>query len=490
MSDESYLERAMADMAATLRAQVKLMARQMEAGTSAVIAAPPQAPMAVPAQTASPPRVQPEASGAQFSSRIDDPEFECALLDLADREGWWHEDPEEIVAQFDMMLTGLFTLQEEYLRYCVRKGLDPADALPSLAGLGGALSSVTGDIEAISAPVVPSEAQGPAKIARVDRPDPGKHREGRRFSEHAGRFLDLRAQGFDLKRRHETPDAKAGERFTKTSRANFEGTIRLFLEAHGDILVENIDEALLVEFFSLLDRIPATHGKSSKDRRPIRQVIKEADRDERNAIKRREAEIQRDGLSPGEAEEILDSLHVRRLRTNTCKRHMDTIDQIMAFAQFEGLRQDNPAKQVKWTRKEISRRLANEEDSDRLPWGDRLPGLLGSPIYSSPLDEPGNPLFWAPLLGLFAGLRLEEALQLGTDDFDTVDGVHVIKVQISGAAQSRKSKAAKRGIPIHDTLLDLGILSLVELRRKAGQGRLFTYLERGQAKGTFGPVAV
>ncbi len=159
-------------------------------------------------------------------------------------------------------------------------------------------------------------------------------------------------------------------------------------------------------------------------------MIEDTDREQRNAIERRQAEMQRDGLSPGEIDERLDALRTRRLRTNTCKRHMDIMDQIMGFAQFEGLRPDNPVKQVKWTHKEISRRLANEEDADRLPWGDRLPGLLGSPIYQTPLPEPGDPLFWAPLLGLFAGFRMEEALQLGTEDFDTVEGVPVIKVLI------------------------------------------------------------
>ncbi len=191
MSDQSYLERAMADMAATLRAQAEMMARQMEAGNPTVSVATSQAPMMVPAQTTTPPRVQPEANSTQSSNRIDDPEFERAILEMADREGWWHENPDEIVAQFDMMLTGLFTLQEEYLRYCVRKGLDPANALPSLAGLGNTLASVTDDIEKNSAPEAPSKAQGQAEIARTHRPGPVKRKDGRRFTFPAKRISCL-----------------------------------------------------------------------------------------------------------------------------------------------------------------------------------------------------------------------------------------------------------------------------------------------------------
>ncbi|KUF11348.1 hypothetical protein AVJ23_06140 [Pseudoponticoccus marisrubri] len=491
MSDQSYIDRAMADMAATLRAQAEMMARQMASPTSAPTVAQPQNPVAAPDMVATPAPAPVAKTGIRAKSRIDDPEFENALLEMADREGWWHEDPDEIVAQFDMMLVGLFALQEEYLRYCVRKNLDPAAALPSLAGLGKTLSSVTTDIQA-SAPIE-ARPEEPER-SRGDIVDANnasrrrKSKDGRRFSEHARRFLDLRSEGYDLKRRHETPDAGSGGRFTKTSRGNFEGTVRLFLEAHGDIFVENIDEDLLVDFFSLLDRIPANHGKSSKDRRPIRQVIEETDREERNTIARRKAEMERDRLSAAEIEEILDTLHVDRLRTNTCKRHMDAMDQIMAFAQFEGLRTDNPVKPVKWTSKEIKRRLAHEEDRDRLPWGDRLPGLLSSPIYRAPLEEPGDPVFWAPLLGLFAGFRMEEALQLRTDDFDTIEGVPVVKVQIVGRIQGRKSKAAKRDVPIHRTLLDLGILQLVELRQASNQTRLFPHLERGQTKKNFTEV--
>ena len=214
------------------------------------------------------------------------------------------------------MLRGLFTLQEEYLRYCVRKGLDPAAALPSLASLDDALSSVTNSIRAKPDQVAIAEPPDTPRAEGVRKNSARKSKDGRRFSEHARRFLDLRSEGFDLKKRHEMPDTKAGQRFTKTSRANYEGTVRIFLEAHGDIFVENIDEGVLADFFSLLDRIPAPHGKSSKDRRPVRQVslrvwYKQAQRDAgkkpgpTGAEKARIKELEREVRELRQANEIL-----------------------------------------------------------------------------------------------------------------------------------------------------------------------------------------
>ncbi len=118
--------------------------------------------------------------------------------------------------------------------------------------------------------------------------------------------------------------------------------------------------------------------------------------------------------------------------------------------------------------------------------GDDIHKLLASPIYREPLDEPGEPLFWAPLLALFAGLRMEEALQLRSDDFATETNVAYIRIQIADENQRLKSGAAQRRVPVHRTLLDLGLLQLVELRRTSGQGRIFTHLERGRSKGKLG----
>src|SRR5690625_1272429 len=122
----------------------------------------------------------------------------------------------------------------------------------------------------------------------------------------------------------------------------------------------------------------------------------------------------------------------------------------------------------------------------RMGWGDDINKLLASPIYRDPLDDPGEPLFWAPLLALFAGLRMEEALQLRADDFSSEMGVPYVAIRIADENQRLKTRTAERRIPVHRTLLDLGLLRLVELRQETGQGRIFTHFERGKTEGKLG----
>jgi integrase len=237
-----------------------------------------------------------------------------------------------------------------------------------------------------------------------------------------------------------------------------------------------------------LTRIPATHGKSAKDRRGIRQVVEEADRDEARDSEALRVKMRRAGNSPGEIEEAVAGARIARLRTETCVRHMRLFSQVMEFAIFDGLRTDNPIKDLIWTGREIKSRTNREQTAKRTGWGDDINKLLASPIYREPLDEPGEPLFWAPLLALFAGLRMEEALQLRADDFCTELGVPYICVRITDENQRLKFVAAQRRVPVHRALLDLGLLDLVELRRAIGQGRIFTHLERGKNKEKIGDI--
>jgi hypothetical protein len=176
-------------------------------------------------------------SGEDSRSKIDDDDLENALVQLAEDRGWWQTDPDQILEQFDVMVVGMMAVQEEYVRYCAKRGLDPATALPSLAKLAQGLDDVARATGIDAAPNIKkpgSKASQTSPVSNHATNDPTK------LSEFAERYLNLRSDGFLLKRRNETPDKKTGASFRANSRRNMEASVRLFIDLIGDAPVAEI----------------------------------------------------------------------------------------------------------------------------------------------------------------------------------------------------------------------------------------------------------
>lgn len=93
-------------------------------------------------------------------------------------------------------------------------------------------------------------------------------------------------------------------------------------------------------------------------------------------------------------------------------------------------------------------------------------------------------MFWAQLMALLGGGREEEILQLSPEDFETTGGIHYYRLH-NRPGNSIKSDAGHRLVPVHPELVRLGLIELVELRRRACEPRLFPHLKRGKHKETF-----
>ncbi|MDO5704919.1 MAG: tyrosine-type recombinase/integrase, partial [Paracoccus sp. (in: a-proteobacteria)] len=106
------------------------------------------------------------------------------------------------------------------------------------------------------------------------------------------------------------------------------------------------------------------------------------------------------------------------------------------------------------------------------------------PIFQEPLEDIGDPLFWTPLFAVFHSLREEEALQLLTEDIREVDGIMVFDL-CKGPGKQFKTEDSIRRIPVHKSLIALGLPELVRLRRQQGESRLFPHLIRNSTRNTF-----
>ena len=87
--------------------------------------------------------------------------------------------------------------------------------------------------------------------------------------------------------------------------------------------------------------------------------------------------------------------------------------------------------------------------------------------------------FWVPLIGLFTGARAGEIIQLYVDDVREEDGIVYFDINRDGEDKRLKNNSSIRKIPVHKTLMDMGLSQLVRLRRGRKEHRLFPDLPLG-----------
>lgn len=93
--------------------------------------------------------------------------------------------------------------------------------------------------------------------------------------------------------------------------------------------------------------------------------------------------------------------------------------------------------------------------------------------YSS--GRPGDALFWLPLIAAYTGARREEISQLYVCDLrQDAKGHWFIRIDDDKPDKSVKTEGSRRDVPLHDDLLELGILDLVN--GKDQDSRLFPQL--------------
>ena len=145
----------------------------------------------------------------------------------------------------------------------------------------------------------------------------------------------------------------------------------------------------------------------------------------------------------------------------------------------EKARKDDPNKQ----RRDVS--LTEIQKMLSLPLFTGSKGLAEAPLYIAGAKRVNDWRFWVPLICLFSGMRLNEACGLGVSDVRTSpEGIAYFHVRDDIDGQRLKSNAARRRIPVHSSLVEIGFLRFVATAARAGQTRLFEDLE-GDGSGYF-----
>jgi integrase len=195
------------------------------------------------------------------------------------------------------------------------------------------------------------------------------------------------------------------------------------------------------------------------------------------------------GLSPLEvaakakADERTDLISAANLNA-----YLNKLCGVFNWAMKEQLMDRNPAVGLKLPDPTLRR-------EKRLPLSTaQLRAIFSAPLYTGCQDDghgyarpgdsrPRNARFWIPLVGLFSGLRLNEACQLDVADIKIIDGVACFVVTASSDAKATdkrlKTASSERIVPVHPELIALGFMTFVAARRAAGDQKLFAEVGMG-----------
>lgn len=171
-------------------------------------------------------------------------------------------------------------------------------------------------------------------------------------------------------------------------------------------------------------------------------------------------------------DEIIAMQPSQTLSIKTVNIHIEAVSSMFEWAIRENLLTYNPAKgmSIADERQAIELRdpFTPEEIRTIFFSGDYTPEKFKHPSH-----------YWAPLIAIYTGMRLEEICQLYCDDVrKDENGIPYIDVNHNQEDQLLKNKNAVRKIPIHRKLVDLGLLDFVERVKAAGNQRLFPELNK------------
>ncbi len=231
-------------------------------------------------------------------------------------------------------------------------------------------------------------------------------------------------------------------------------TLDLLMGWLGDRAFADVDRRKLSDFFIALVGLPRDHGQDRRYRKKtLREIL---------TLKAPEAPV---------------------IAQKTFNRHAAAVSALFSWAKKHGYWEgENPAagfidkQAVPPTR---NRRPWRKEELEQLfrapPWF----GCKSAKQHLVPGDVVVRDLrFFIPFLGLFAGLRLEEACALHAEDVRCTEGIWVIDVV--GDEQDRtKEEASNRTVPVHPELIKLGFIEHAQRVKAKGGGHLWPEATRG-----------
>lgn len=169
--------------------------------------------------------------------------------------------------------------------------------------------------------------------------------------------------------------------------------------------------------------------------------------------------------------ELNKQAHFPKMSVHNVNKYVSRFAGLLQWACDEGLLASNPARglQIQDTVK-----LKDKRD----PFSTEQLRQIFSTSEMKDYQAAQHPRYWIPTLAMWTGARLNEICQLHVADIQEQDGILCVSINEHGEKRI-KTDSAKRLIPVHPHLLELGFQCFVEEQRKQGYQRLFPELKNG-----------
>ena len=247
-------------------------------------------------------------------------------------------------------------------------------------------------------------------------------------------------------------DKLSNKRISKESIPDTQGRLFNLVDILGDVYINDITREDVRKFRNILTQLPPNRAKSK---------------------------VYRDKS----IEEILKIKIDKKLSTRTVNTSLEAVSSLFEWCVKEQIIPTNPAKglQIKDERRDVDLRDSfTKEDLDK---------IFSHKNFSRP--KKNLAYYWVPYIALYTGMRLEEICQLYVDDIYEIDGIYVADINDypnrDGVKDKRvKTKNAKRIIPLHNDLIELGFIKYRDQVKKNKNERLFPMLKKSKSVNTYG----
>lgn len=172
---------------------------------------------------------------------------------------------------------------------------------------------------------------------------------------------------------------------------------------------------------------------------------------------------------------------LQTLQPKTVSKKIGLLSAMLQVATDREHLPNNPAARIKTPKPKVS-------SVSRLPYTmEDLALIFHSPLYQGGFEPSrrsgGMAAQWIPLLGLFTGARLEELAQLDVNDIkhDPEHGHYLHITDDSDDASGHKTlktASSRRVVPIHDGLIQAGLLRYWQQCKDAGHIKLFPEIKQ------------